>query len=567
MSDSTVGANNIRPNFTNTEKGEHYSPLQNTVQSQKKQFFDTVLTFFALAISVYFLISCCVHHEISGYIRPEQQITAVFNSNQLFIPYLYQDIFIHHAPWSDWILSPVPFLFPDGLIFFIIVSIFRNIVLSIFLANAALAISYYILLVSIGTAVCGKHCKNLFRFSAFLSLMLACGHLHDHEIIIPLWSSHFGATVVIYLGCFRLILELLNNATIIKKYFYYTLLSALIFFTSLSDPFFFVLLLGTIPAALLALALHKKIRSSFMLGLFLLLVFIGGIAFLCNFYDLLNLHIRSFIHLKANTAPLFHFTLASFTVLHKMLALYYAHNPIIIFLSFSYIFIGLALFFFRSTQNTPTLFITISVSFCILTTLFLTLFFDQDLLHPNFLSLRHFQPALLLPAFLCFPIFLAHSNFIIQVSHQYYRFFLFILISCLFLFQPYDSPQQMLGVYPTLTRCIDHYAKQGQLLNKNGISEYWDAHINDMLSKQHINIVAINRYKKPYNWMSTKHDYQNKKFHFILVREPTFSADTVIQYWGQPNSILICPYADNYRIFVYNEGFYIDSHTKLKTKT
>ncbi len=545
--------------------------------SPSKKQFSFILTFLSLIIAVYYFISSGLHFQISGYIHPHQDIEALFNSNQLFLPYFYQDIFIHHSPFSDWTLSSVPFFFPDGLIFFIIVSCFHHINTAVLLSNASMLIFYYWLIVSIGKDICGNQAKNIFRMSALLCIVLGCSHLRDQEILLPLWSSHFGSTVIIFLACLKLILILLREPLVFQKTHpqagtrpaptrenlfkigvYSVLLGIILFLTTLSDPFFFVVLISSTFGGLLALFLHKKITATVALLLFLLLLLPSGLGFLSNSFDWFHLHITSFFNVKmSGVHSTFHSFLQPLQILHKMFSLYYQYNPMIVMFALGFMIIGIKFVLFDTKLNNSALFIIVCTCFCFLSTIICTLFLDKDIFRVGFLSLRHFQPSLLFPTFLCLPILLSQSKVVLNFVSRYYGCLLLLLIGCLILFQPIQTPKEIIDVYPPLTRCLDNYAKQDKLLNKNGIGTYWDVRTNNILSKEHIHLVAVNRYKKSYNWMATKHDYEHTKFHFIIVREPTFPAASVMSTWGKPDAILRCTKADNYQIFVYNAGFYI----------
>lgn len=530
-----------------------------------KAFFYTILSYFALGVAIYYFISSGIHYQISDYIFPSQKIEAIFNSNQLFLPYFYQDTFIHHFPLSDWTFSSVPFFFPDGLIYFIIVSLIHHPLSAVLLSNAVILICYYLLIISIGTYLNGSASKNLFRLSALLCISLGSSHLRDNEIMLPLWSSHFGATILIFLLSLLLILKILNDSFSPKKWIYGSLLLCIGYITSFSDPFYFVLLVSSIFGGLLALSLHKRISYKLAIGLFLTISLFSALGFLTNCYDWLDLHIRSFFNIKLTVAPsIFHSFIQPMNTLHKIFSLYYAYNPTIIIFSLGIIIVGIIFLFHGTPLNNNIFFIIICITFCLLSTVFSTLFLDKDILRSHSLSLRHFQPFMLLPTFLCLPIFLSQYTIFIDFINRYYVYFIILLIGCLVLFQPIQTPKNMLSIYPPVTQCLDYYAKKGKLFNKNGVSAYWDAHENNMLSKENIHMVALNRYKNPYNWMSTRHDYKDKTFYFALVRESTFSKASVISTWGKPDTILDCPQTNDYQVFVYNAGFQLQGLSSQK---
>jgi hypothetical protein len=538
---------------------------RNSDSSYTKSFY-SFLTWAALFTAIYYFISSGIHFKISDFMSTQQEVEAIFNSNQLFLPYFYQDIFIRHSPLSEWTFSSVPFFFPDGLIYFVIISFIHHLKVAVLLSNATLLIFYYLLIVSIGTYLCGKESKNLFRLSVLLCIVLGCNHLRMQEVMLPLWSSHFGSTIIIFLLSLLLILKLLKATSFSKRWLYSALLFPIVFITTFSDPFFFVLIVSAAFAGLLALNLHKKINTKIAFLLFTGVFLFGVLGFLSNSYDWLNLHITSFFNLKVKVAPnitTFHLYLKPFQVVNKIFTLYYAYNPIVLMFSFGLIIIGLRyLIRGTATLNELTFFIIVSISFCLLSTIFCTLFIDKDVMLSRSLSLRHFQPFILLPTFLCLPIFLSQWKALLAFINHYYFYVIVLIIGSLVLFQPVQSPKEMLNIYPPVTQCLDHYAKEGNLFNRHGVAAYWDVRANNILSKENIHMSAVTHLKKSYHWMSTDHDYKNKEFHFVLVRKNTFPADSIIKTWGKPDTILQCTQATNYQILVYNKGFYITENHK-----
>jgi len=56
----------------------------------------------------------------------EQQIYVYFNSDTLYLPSIFRDLFVDHSGFSGWHLNGAPNFFPDMLLYFIINTVFFN---------------------------------------------------------------------------------------------------------------------------------------------------------------------------------------------------------------------------------------------------------------------------------------------------------------------------------------------------------------------------------------------------------------------------------------------------------
>lgn len=522
--------------------------------------FHFLISMAVLITAIYFFLFSAFNLKISDYFFPILDINGLFNSNQLSIPYLYHDLWFNHGHLHDWTFSPVPYFFPDTLIGFIVAFFIHSIPAQVLLANAIEWFLYYFLIIQIGQAIYGpiygSVSKNFFRLSAILLVVLASGHLHDREVLIPLWTSHFGSTVLVYLFSLWLILKYLHHQ---PKNSLLALLAILNFITSLSDPFFFILLNGSLFFGLLAMAKQKNASWSTCLKLFFIPFLFSILGLLCNFYDLLHLNISAFLGAEQKITSPIHYSWDIIIRVQHTIALYYADNPMIILITFFILLWGIGLFFKAFYASHPkkeafTHFIIITCSASIFLTLFCSLFLDHDFEKPPFLGLRHFINALILPTFLCLPLLIAQvSPSIFKYVNRYYSLFMAILLASLLLFNPIRPLSELLNYYPPVAQCLDENAKKGDLLNKHGVGGYWSSRFNAVFSKENVQLAPILS-AKPYNWMSTKNDYRHQRFYFVLSRDVM----PVITTWGKPDKHFVCSQDKHFSIKVYNKGFYID---------
>ena len=286
-------------------------------------------------------------------------------------------------------------------------------------------------------------------------------------------------------------------------------------------------------------------------------IFFSGIFGACaNFFDVFHLGIHSFFEKKNFLAAPFHFSFLRLVTLKNIGVLFFQHNPLIFFSTLFFLCFGMKIFY-QSKNPAQREFIFISVAFGILVAIIANIFFDPRLTELHFLGLRHFQATIIFPAFLCFPIYLSQNEKIIRFINQYYVYCLIAILAYLFLFKHIAVKKAVDQFYPPITQCLDDYASQGELINNNGVANYWDAHANNMLSKRGIKLVATYRNLRPYDWISTRHDYVNSTFHFLLIKKNTLPQTLMITGMRKPDKILSCREDDHYLIYVYRDGFFI----------
>lgn len=514
----------------------------------RKSFFTILITVLILGFSIYFFIA-------------NMDFGRVFNSDQISIPYLYKDLFQHHGLVRNWKFSFDNYFFPDTLIFFLANFFVNNARVAILLAESIILIGYYLSLVAVGALVCGEENKNLFRLSALLSLTLFSGHLGS--LATPLLTGHFSCNVIVYLLEIFLIIKLLTDSS----FRWNVLLVVLVFLTLFSDPLSLVVLVGSVLVAIVGLfrtvAKPQKIvliKIGFLLSLIAVLN-----SFIIRLYP---------FHLNIVRAKLkFLFSVERAITLYNDFLNFYYDNPIIILIVFAHLVIAAWFFIklnllkgeknFLNILGVNTLFIIFSSSSVLIILIFFSIAFDPDLT-PGSLALLHFIPAILIPVFLGFPILLTKYTNIGVIANKYYGYFALILLANLLIFGVYKSFAPFVNYYPALTKCLDDYYQTGQLKGKNGLDEYWEAHPSSIFSKNDLNIVAVLADYQPQDWMSTKGDYLNKKFNFIILRTstPDFQARKIeIKKFGLPHTILKCPGDDSHFIYTYRTGF---SLPKLK---
>lgn len=486
---------------------------------------------------------------------------SMFSSDQISITYLYRDLFFHHGSVLSWNFSAVPYFFPDTLVYFLVAPFFGNLGWQIIITNFFLLSGSYLALVLLGREIAGRKNEDIFRLSGLVTLFLATGQLSGNELLAPILVSHFGSAVWMYLCGLLLILKLLRNA---KKWHY----CGLIFIsgaTTFSDPTYFLIfcLPTTIVLSLFLFRAEKTLRLKKIIRC----IFIPGlIAFLLNTLNVLQFLLpmqKIFKHAH------YHLDLSILSHFKTILELFYQNNMGVFLLMAVFFSVGMAVLirylialiknknnFENNVWSEASLFVLLTTVLSMLITLF-SIFFDPDLNTPNFVGFRHLYPLIMYPLFLGMPILLIqYSNLSVFVERTYYYFVGGIFFS-LVLFYPWQSPRVITDYYSPKIACLDEYLQKNPTMSKNGLSDYWSAHLANLFSKENVNLVAVLPNLLPKNWMSTKKDYLGKPFHFFFITPDSESFNNMITQYGQPNKIWICKSVPEYQIYIYTHPIYL----------
>lgn len=139
-----------------------------------------------IAISLWLLLLIAIAAVLGGAGHGLQQ--ALFNSDSLYLPALYKDIFVDHRDMSGWMLPPAPYFFPDMPVFFLlnyIVDDFRvAAMLYAFAQSLALACAIGFLLAALAPGRKGQ--------AAMVAAMAG--------IFVTALSAHIGIYQYIYLS-------------------------------------------------------------------------------------------------------------------------------------------------------------------------------------------------------------------------------------------------------------------------------------------------------------------------------------------------------------------------------
>jgi hypothetical protein len=117
----------------------------------------------------------------------------------------------------------------------------------------------------------------------------------------------------------------------------------------------------------------------------------------------------------------------------------------------------------------------------------------------------------------------------------------------------------MLGIMVTYTgvyknfpenkriNCIRDYAKQKKITA--GISDYWNSKYITLFTKRELILNSFSSDLEPYIWITNQSNYNQKKYHFILL--DGLSESKILEKWGEPKERFKCVTSE---LWFYPEG-------------
>jgi hypothetical protein len=418
-----------------------------------------------------------------------------FNSDSLFFPSLFKNIFSEGKHFSDWLLPPSSFLFPDALLYafayilskqiltqILIFAILQSLLffvlsgalLNIFLSRSEAII--YSALISSNIIVIGSYSTDPYALS-FISVF-HFGSLLSFLLLSVLWLKFLTAkssNEKVHIGIISFLLaacSIISDRLILLHFAAPILLIGIfIYFTGSKQKeilkFGFLLMAGF----LFAFALQK-----------ILLPGMGRLDYEIGFGSIAN---KSMILVNwAIDKPL-------------LIQLYLLSLPITV--------IAALIFLKNNRSNSDPRFVQKSlfiILFLISTTLALlvTGFSSREF------AIRYLLPYLFLPPLFLF-ILLDIKNRIILAS----VIFCYSIIAA---FAAHDKEKTAFTLYPEVVRCVDALAQKHEVTR--GIAQYWDAIPIYVFSTIGLNVVPVLNDGSPMMWLYNSSEFAGR-FSFAII--------------------------------------------------
>lgn len=494
-----------------------------------------------------------------------------YNTDAIYLPYLYQDLILRDGKLSDWVFSSTPYFFPDALIYFILAAFSHNLRVAILLYAVVQFTLYYWLIIAIGKKILKQPRElSLLHFSVLTSLfLLSLGYLQQETLMMGLISqSHFGTALMFLLG-----LLLILNTFSSNSLWNYVFLFIVCFLTVFSDILYLTQFF--VPAVItlffmIFVSTDDKTKRIYIKNM-LVISFSCASSYIIYRSKLLPIHLDSYATYIQRT-DWFEIIAAIKKIIFNFW-IFYQTNAIVFICFCLYIVLTLHYLIrniFNKTNpaetNGPFIFTIVFLFISILVGFLSLLFLDNILMATRYINLRHCIPFIIFPVFLGIPLYLAMYTRLGELLSKYYIYIMICMISYAYFFTPKGSLSNIINFYPENTACLDSYAHKYHL--NNGISyHFWETRANNFLSKQHLNI--INHWFDDHSeliprlYFNTLHDVKNKDFNFMIVNEKDFmnpdigsTLQQIKKNLGPPLFEFTCPSWDNKinTIYVYQNG-------------
>ncbi len=417
-----------------------------------------------------------------------------FNADALYFTSIFKNVFTEGNLFSDWLLPPSLFLFPDSLLYglayllskqvltqivvFVILQSLLFFVLSSILLNIFLRLSdaiIYSALISSNIVALGIYSSGPYTFS-FLS-----GH-------------HFGSLLSFLLLSF-LCLKFIIAKTTKEKYLIGVLSFFIAVFSIISDRL--ILLHFVAPILLIGVFFYIRLKQKEILQfgtLLLIAFFLTSILqkILLPRMGGLNYEI-GFGSVPAKTMMLVNWVISQPMLIQISLYLF----PVAIF--------SILLFLHKNKNYTGPRLVQqrlLAILFLISTALALLV---------TGLSSRDFATRYLLPYFLLSPLFL--FVFLNEKKSRVLALFIFCS-SVIAVFTTHGKERSSFTLYPAVVQCVDAIAQKHAL--SRGIAQYWDAIPIYVFSSIGLNIVPVLNDGSPMRWIYNSSEFSGK-FSFAII--------------------------------------------------
>jgi len=174
----------------------------------KKQFNPSNILFtLTILVSILFIVSLFSSFTADDFL-------VFFNSDTLYLPILYKDLFINHIGIQGWYLSPSPYFFPDMIVYFILMFITGDFIVASFLYPIIQYVVFLVLILKLYQLVLKSDSVLFASFSNIILLLFFlvtfCSHDFNFTFFLVSNSYHIGAFLMSLL-CLILTIKYLEN--------------------------------------------------------------------------------------------------------------------------------------------------------------------------------------------------------------------------------------------------------------------------------------------------------------------------------------------------------------------
>ena len=523
--------------------------------------------FFIISILINLILTIIIFATIN-----EKQIYIYFNSDTLYLPSIYKDLFIDKSGLAGWYLNGAPNFLPDMLLFFAISSFFNHFIPACF-AFSLVQLTIILFLLSVLYKVIFKSINyNHLSLAVLLMTLFSLVTLVNNDFVYTFYllsiSYHLGAFIM-FLISFILLFNYLNFGK--NKHFY--ILFALSTLSIINDRLY--LIMFSIPLFALIFIAFIQIENK---KRFYKVLIMNIISILVGLFLFRMLRLSGYIHIISLSWKVFNFSniipaLNIFIEQHFHYLKEFDVRGIIdilFILSFAihlYLLIKNIILVIKNKEFNKSEFIYLLLFIPVLFIILIT-----PIINGNYVSwalLRYNIYSLYLGIF-SYAYLIYKLNFKTRLKANYISFIVIALIfvESIFIIKKISNNNISEGLnnfmtyYPESVKCIDQLSNKENI--KYGVSEYWKAKYITMFSKEDVRVYTVlDNLTVWYHVVNQNWYYQNKKgkfgnpeFNFIISNG--LNDEILLEQLGIPIDTITC---NNLTIFKYPQ-FQFDKKTR-----
>ncbi|MBU8892083.1 MAG: hypothetical protein KOO66_04850 [Bacteroidales bacterium] len=516
--------------------------------------------FFLISIFINIILAVIIFATIN-----EKQIYTYFNSDTLYLPSIYKDLFIDKSGFAGWHLNGAPNFLPDMILFFIIRSFFNHFIPACFAFSLVQLIIILFLLSGFYKTIFKSINYTHLSIGALLMSLFLLVTLVNNDFVYTFYllsiSYHLGAFIMLLISFILLfkylksgknihlvilfiisILSVINDRLFIVMFSFPVFALIFVFFIQIADKKrYFKVLISNSASILIGLFLFRMLKLS------------GYIHIIDLFWKVFNFN---------NITP----ALKIFIEQHS----YYINEldfrgiiDILFLLSFAvhiYLLIKNIVLVIKKKEFNESEFIYLLIFVPVLFLILVT-----PIINGNYVSwalLRYNIYSLYLGIF-SYVYLLYKLQKTKRSSINYLSLVLVVLMLAESVFIITKISKQnirkglsgFMNYYPEKAQCIDQLSLENVL--KYGVADYWDAKYITMFSKQDVRVYTVLDNLSVWyhvmngNWFykEGKGKYGNPEFNFVITNR--FDTDKINAHPGIPVDTLKC--INGTEIFIYPE--------------
>jgi hypothetical protein len=471
-----------------------------------------------LIYALSFILNLLLVIALFSALKPDD-IKIYFNSDTLYLPSLYRDLFIDHNSLRGWHLNSSPNFFPDMVLYFILMFTSGNFIFSSSLFSILQYMGILFLIPLLFRILIPGVSRLFIAMTVLLMTLFLFVTFCSNDFVFTFYilsNAYHTSAFVMGLICIILTLFYLKNPTKSKL----VLLFSLCFLSILSDRLFIVVY--TLPVLTIVIFLLKRqhVREVNRVLLVNVISLISGMVL----FRLIDSSHYIFIDKPyrfmdfANIGP-------SFGMLSSQLTGYLLgmnFKSLIILVSLLS-FTGTIFLFFRiNRKEEENLYLKFYFLFSIA---FTSLVFLMPVLAGNYTGYDTIRYNIYV-----FYLSVINSGIIAaiflkgrMVKHAVRRItlsvpvlFSLVLVGVIIVEFSGNGLRRFLNYYPAIVRCVDEASQKEKLLY--GVGGYWDAKYITLFSKKEVRIYSVYDDLKPYNHITNENWYTapHAIFNFII---------------------------------------------------